>query len=175
VKSPKFLTNGSCWQRNSKAFCSGFVNIAMLDFAMDRGRSPFRYRVSRLIVTSSEVMRQQETAGRYFLARPPLVPTNPLSIFPSLATGGCGKITQPDLGPIHGQSTRNRFRPFSLPPTLHFIVGSQKRKNFVHDVPVYPFVQGLSSTIFVSASFYFLWRFVSIKQMCVIVTIRTIP
>jgi hypothetical protein len=40
---------------------------------------------------------------------------------------------------------------------------SQKRKNFigsrqrqlgaVHDVPVYPFVQGLSSTIFVSASF----------------------
>jgi hypothetical protein len=92
------------------------------------------------------------------------MPTNPFSIFPPLATEAAkNRLILNCLDPIHGQSTRNRFCHFHWRPFCILLLTSQKRKNFigsrqrqlgaVHDVPVYPFVQGLSSTIFVSASF----------------------
>ena len=108
-------------------------------------------------------MRQQETASHYSLGRPPLIPTNPLSIFPSLATEAAEKITRPDLElswPDSRSINTQQVWPFSLGPTLHFIAGLPEKEELHRqssiDVPVNPFVQGLtlrlSSTIFVSAS-----------------------
>ena len=130
-------------------------------------------------------MRQQETASHYSVGRPPLIPTNPLSIFPSLATEAAKKshdLILNCLGPIHGQSTRNRFGHFHWAQLCILLRGSQKRKSFIGSRRLtFQLIRSSKDSLcdyrqqFSFRPLYCaLWRFVSIKQMCVIVMIRMI-